>query len=631
MKKFAFALRLENGPGDQLLIHSDELKYQDALFLHEESKMAVEVVETPLADGARSWQVKLTNQGAAARTLDFFAPLLMGLAAQSTAYVPQCSGAVMVVKDADYIVHSLGQLTSLFAILHDETSQRGLIITQEKSSEDEERYRTGLMVHGKGIPCSTPAKKVQGVAGSIVDTTQQGVASRDLGGFAAFVESLVLAPGATMQVGPYILAEYDGTWMQGAEKIRKLRRPRAYKPWPAWLKPVRTATGSCMWHQTIEKFSDYPRYAEMGLGIGAPVNIPIQWNDLPRRDPSFWWAYSLHTKTDPHFGTDQELRQAIVDARKRGVRSVLYSSFCTIGADGPHAEMFRENNWYQLCEPGRTDPVIQYGPLGNFYSPCVGLPQVRQWIVDGLVQLMEKYEPDGLFLDETAAIGYRPCYNPAHHHEHPFVWAWGNYQILRQFRSILEKRWPDAVVLLEGASELLRECVDGYACHSHSFTGFRCTEPVTRAVVDDNAGIFDSFSNGTSIDKAAARNFAFGARYFGDITHQDILHRQQPYRTAYPEMMEGRLMPVRPELSVRQQPGHTMTLPLGYLFEHHGKVVMTLANPHSEVAENFVDVKLPIAAKHLYDRVTTQFISLTDNAARLRLGPWGVKAFEVIR
>ncbi len=44
---------------------------------------------------------------------------------------------------------------------------------------------------------------------------------------------------------------------------------------------------------------------------------------------------------------------------------------------------------------------------------------------------------------------------------------------------------------------------------------------------------------------------------------------------------------------------------LGSLFEHQGKVVLTLANPHNEVAENYMDMKLPFPAKSLYDRVTT--------------------------
>ncbi len=568
----------------------------------------------PRADDVVEYVVELTNTGHEALDFDCYAAVLTGLRG-ATAYLPVHGGAVLPVQDADYTVHNLGGLTIPAAVLH-QPDNTGFVIAQEKMPADEARYRTGLLVHGRGLP-ARHIKEVKGVAMSLVDT-QAGQAREDLGGVAAFVESLVLASGEKAQLGPYLVAPYRGTWLDGAALLRKIRRPRTLRPWTAPL----NLGAICVWHRTMEKFADYPVFAAKQREVGADIIAMIQWNWLPKRDPSFWWAYSLHCPADEHLGGDAALKQAIAEARRQGTETLLYSSFATVGVDGPLAPMFREKNWYMLCEPGRTDPAVEYGGCGYFYPPCVGLPEVREWIVTGLCDLMKKYEPVGLFLDEPAAIGYRPCYNPAHRHDHPYVWTHGVAEILREFR----RRCPDAVVTLEGSSELLRESVDGYYCHSHAFTGHRHTAPVTRAIAE-GINIFDSSHNAPVPATGAAYHFAGGARYYTDRVHATALAAHQRYRVAYPELFSGELLPVLPRFDLPQLAGCAYTPVIGYLFRDGGKTVLTVAKTGGEVEEHFVTVTLPFTARELHDRVTGERLPV---GARLVIRAWEVRAWEVI-
>lgn len=133
-----------------------------------------------------SFSLALTNQTAAPLPVDVYAPLLAGLVNRGfTAYVPHAGGAVFPVKDANFLIHSLGQLTSLFLILHSEAEDGGIVIAQEKSSEDEGRYRTGLNINGKGLPKGEAAEQIQGRAGSLIDTARADVGEDDLGGIAS--------------------------------------------------------------------------------------------------------------------------------------------------------------------------------------------------------------------------------------------------------------------------------------------------------------------------------------------------------------------------------------------------------------------------------------------------------------
>lgn len=608
-------------------------------------------VRTTVAGDAENFRIRVTNDSNQPVLLDVFAALIGGLSAQhATVYVPHIGGAVLPVAKTNYESHVFGQLCAAWMIVA--VGDEGVVLAQEKTTEDEARYRTGILVNAQGIPAGATKSRESTVVGSAVDARVEGPVVRDLGGVAGFTENLLLPAGATWELGPYRLATYRGDWTAGAALLRQLRRPRPLRRWPAWFRPVRSV--SEINTEKLEHFSELSRVAAELRGWGAPVFHLFDWwdrseemNQPHKTGVTNWeygvnphWAYAFdQSQADPRRGGDEALRRAIRETQRAGSKVLLYVTPWTLAFDsavGKRAAaeqlIFREPNGNEFME-------------SESYRLCPMVPAARAWMVDALVRTIERYDADGLFIDQTAAIGNHPCAHPAHRHENPYVWTYGVWLLFKELRAALDARRPEALLLLEGGSELLREFADGFLAHTHSWTNMRHDAPVTRAV-HRQIGIFDSF-NGYTFDAPdhvhehcrklgmfprspqymAAIQFAGGIHYYAD--QADIgrarwtYERHQPVRLAYPEMIEGEVYPAMPRFEL---PSIT-----GYLFEHEGRLVLTVADLGGTnfTAGRRVRVRLPVG-RWLYDRLASRFLPVDNGEALIPLEGGAATAFEVI-
>ncbi|MDW8343388.1 MAG: DUF6259 domain-containing protein [Verrucomicrobiae bacterium] len=635
--------------GRKLELHPPALRQRDPVTFEPVADRPP--VRATVVGDAHDFRVRVTNESNQPVLLDVFAALLVGLReAGAKVYVPHIGGAVLPVASTNYESHVFGQLCAAWMIV--QVGEEGVVLAQEKTTEDEARYRTGILVHAQGLPAGATKSRESTVVGSAVDARAEGPIMTDLGGVAGFAENLRLPAGATWELGPYRLATYRGDWTGGAALLRQLRRPRVLRRWPAWFQPVRSV--SEINTDKLDHFADLPRVAAELRAWGAPVFHLFLWQDRseemnqPHKDGVTKWDYGVNPhwayafdqpQADPRRGGDEGLRRAIRETQRSGSKVLLYVTPWTLASDsavGKRAAaeqlIFREPNGNEFME-------------SESYRFCPMVPAARAWIVEALVRTIERYEVDGLFIDQTAAIGNHPCAHPAHRHENPYVWTYGVWLLFKELRAALDARRPEALLLLEGGSELLREFADGYLAHSHSWTNMRHDAPVTRAV-QSRIGIFDSF-NGYTFDAPdhvhehcrklgmvprspqymAAMQFAGGIHYYAD--QADIgrarwtYERHQPVRLAYPEMIDGEICAALPRFEL---PSIT-----GYLFEHDGRLVMSVADLGGTnfTAGRRVRVRLPVG-RGLYDRLASRFIPVENGEALIPLEGGVATAFEVI-
>ncbi len=467
------------------------------VFRHPRVPVTIESNITRRGDDAFTVTLRVQSEDESALPISLYAPLVCG-AIDNTAYIPQIGGKVESVNEANYLAYAPGQLTATFFLL--QGADAGVALAQEKPVADEANYRTGVLVNGVGIPRS--AGGAGGVAahevGSSVATQAGEAVDRDLGGVACFVEDTLLPAGQSMVFGPYLVVGYQGEWTAGAARLRELRRPRPLHPWPGWMHSVLAIGelhGRCSdLPPDVRNFADFPALARVLAKAGAPLFHLWSWWDRseeelqPNPEQNKFWNYAFGiTAADAKLGGDDALREAIAGIRAAGSKILLYVDPWQVANDSTAGRHVLERNWGTHTPEGRSTVEGDY----TAQRPCPALPEVRRWIIENVLDIYRQYRPDGFFIDEMCAIGYTACYNADHQHPHPYIWSSGLYELCNELRAALDELNPEVVLLAEGGSELLRESLDGYLAHSHSWTGMRHIEPVTRAVVR-GIGIFDS-------------------------------------------------------------------------------------------------------------------------------------------
>jgi len=242
-----FALRVVNPVGGETRLLSTDMRLTAraaaVTYAHPDCSVHVQ-----LRWRAPRLEVSLRNAGRARLAVDFYGPLVTRLTERGCkAHIPQVGGVVFPVKDSNYLHHNSGQLASLFMIL--QAGEAGLALGHEKTAEDEGRYRSGIAVHGRGLPIGRYSGKISDKVGSAVENKMgdllAGEPASELGGVACFAENLVLGPRESRALGPYLILPYTGAWTQGAALLREHRYPRRYRPRPRWFESVHNLSEIC--------------------------------------------------------------------------------------------------------------------------------------------------------------------------------------------------------------------------------------------------------------------------------------------------------------------------------------------------------------------------------------------------
>lgn len=634
-----FAARIVCPAGGETKLLSTDMKMarrgKAAVFTRGDCPLRVE-----MAFGAPRLEIRVTNTGKQRMTVDFYGPLATRLTDRdAVAHIPQVGGVVMPVKECNYLHHNSGQLASLFVIL--QSGDTGLALGHEKTPEDEGRYRSGIAVHGKGLPVGSYTAKASDSVGSAIDSKMgdlvTGEPASDLGGVACFSENMVLGPGGSMDLGPYLVLPYKGQWTMGAALLRGNRYQRKFRARPPWFKPVH----NCAELGGMRNFDDLVHWRREQRKWGTPVFSLIYYFETPTK---MTWGSSFRNRGGAkRFGGDKALFKAIDDLHREGSKVLFYITPWSLTVGYDQTQVCLDRKWNMQEHPGRdASPLLDYGDFGKFACPCPGHAPARKWVVDGIAETLRKYPIDGFFFDEAAAIINRPCHNPAHRHDNPYIWTYGNYLVLRDLRRAMDRINPDSIIISEGGSELYREWIDGCIAHTNGWSCGRHGAPVTRAVVRDIA-IFDSVTGIPAIRVAEAAvkekrfvmetehmlgiQFAGGVPYYINNDHAGRLAKlwieHEEYRRAYPELFSGDIE--------AQMPVFDPPTAVGYLIRSGDSLVLTVANVGTRWGvDHPVTVTLPVAARTLYDRVEYKYHDVRDGRVEMRLKPYGVAAFDVL-
>jgi hypothetical protein len=276
---------------------------------------------------------------------------------------------------------------------------------------------------------------------------------------------------------PVILCAFDGDWMDAAARYRTwaIRQPwcsrgplHARQDLPSWL----LGNGLWVWNRgpSGRVLPGARRIQEM---VQAPV--ALDW---------YWWH---HTPYDTHFPDylppregAEAFRQAVDALHYAGLRAIAYVNGRLWGTGAPswrakHAEraactrergdIYREA--YNIFDPNRAEVT----PM----CPATALWQTT--VRDVVSELLDRYQLDGVYLDQIGHTQPEMCYAPQHGHpagggNH---WCNGYRTLMQDMRQAAQAhRSPNgelrqAILPTEGSCEAYLDLFDAFLVLDNSF------------------------------------------------------------------------------------------------------------------------------------------------------------------
>ena len=257
----------------------------------------------------------------------------------------------------------------------------------------------------------------------------------------AAVHMPYIAPGGTRSLVPVALEAFEGGWQRGAD---------IYKAWRAgWRKPAEApewAGNPHSWQQLHinspedelrMRFTELPEAARECKKHGVAAIQLVGWNDggqdqgNPSHDP------------DPRLGTFGELKAAIAECHRIGVKIILFSKFTW--ADKA-TERFRTS----LKDLAATDPYGDYYHYGGYqYQTPAQLMDINTKRLVPMCFLSEEYlgvcEKEFRKVVDLGAAGmlydecqhHSPavvCFNTAHGHAYGAPVYQNDRELIKRFR-----------------------------------------------------------------------------------------------------------------------------------------------------------------------------------------------------
>ena len=268
-------------------------------------------------------------------------------------------------------------------------------------------------------------------------------------------------PGETAQIGRIMVSPYVGSWHKGADDYRAWR--------DTWFKPARVpdwAKGVHSWQQIHInspedelrcRYTELLKYGQDCAKHGVAAIQLVGWNleGQDRGNPSH--------DTEPRLGTPEELKAAIADIHKLGVKMILFTKF--IWADRSHP-WFRK----ELIKWAAKDPYGDYYVYSGYqYQTPTQLADINTRRLIPMCMAAEGYRQiaarefqkvldlgaAGMVFDECAH--HSPafyCFDPSHAHHVPAHVYEGDMKLLQQFHQLTDQQSPDFLYAGESCYEL---------------------------------------------------------------------------------------------------------------------------------------------------------------------------------
>lgn len=271
-------------------------------------------------------------------------------------------------------------------------------------------------------------------------------------------------PHSSKTLVPVVLRGYDGDWHAGVDAYKKWRATWYQQPHiPSWALDVHS------WLQlqidgAEQDFSipyrELPKYIDECAANGVRAIQLVGWNigGQDGGDPCL--------DTDPGLGTWEELHQAILHARSKGVKMILFGK--PIWAD-------LTTEWYKtdLHKYQTTDPYgIPYQHGGYSYTTptqLAGINNRRRAVMDVQCQAYRDIATSqfkkivdlgaaGWLFDEVCHHGpVDYSFSPDRGYTPPGYIYGGDMPMARQFRAVADKADPDFIFAGEGPQDWLMQ------------------------------------------------------------------------------------------------------------------------------------------------------------------------------
>ena len=251
------------------------------------------------------------------------------------------------------------------------------------------------------------------------------IAGKPVHVLAAAVHMPYIMPGEKRALTPIMIEPYQGTWHKGVDIYRKWR--------DSWSNPAKApawATEPHCWQQIQMnspedelrlRFTDLPKVAAECAKHGVTAIQLVGWNyggqdqNNPCHDP------------DPRLGTFEELKQAIADCQKLGVKIILFAKFTW-------ADIATERFRTELNRMAIRDPYGDYyqHPGYSYYTPtqimsintkrfavmCFGSDEYMEVCKKEFAKLIE-LNCDGFLYDEGQHHNTcKVCFDTSHGHRY---------------------------------------------------------------------------------------------------------------------------------------------------------------------------------------------------------------------
>lgn len=239
------------------------------------------------------------------------------------------------------------------------------------------------------------------------------------------VHMCCIQPGESRELTPVALESYQGGWQEGVD---------IYKAWrDTWMESAKGPDWSEEPHSWLQlhinspedelrmRFTELPKVAEECARYGVKAIQLVGWNDggQDQGNPSH--------SPDSRLGTFEELKQAIADCQKLGVKIILFAKFTW--AD-------RATQWFrqELIKDAVKDPYGDYymHPGYQYQTPaqlldintkrlipmCFGSRHYRE-VCDREFQKLVELNCDGFLFDECLHHGPALlCFDQSHGHRY---------------------------------------------------------------------------------------------------------------------------------------------------------------------------------------------------------------------
>ncbi|GHS91432.1 hypothetical protein FACS1894203_2180 [Bacteroidia bacterium] len=273
--------------------------------------------------------------------------------------------------------------------------------------------------------------------------------------------SIYLPEKTNRTLVPVVMNPYIGAWHAGVDIYKEWRKTWYVAPHrPDWVKEVNA------WQQlqinSSEdilnfKYKDLVEYAKECKKYGVNAIQLTGWNiggqdkNIPSHD------------TDPRLGTKEDLKNAISECSKIGIKILLFTKFTWIDRTN---DLYEKEYKNYVAKDLFGDPCLHPGYNYNTYTQLYGInthrfavlcltdEKCRKAICEEFQKCLDLGAPGMVYDENQHHAGHMLCFDPNHGHKIPGFLYQGADLLGRDFMEMIKKQNPDFLMTGEGCYDL---------------------------------------------------------------------------------------------------------------------------------------------------------------------------------